>query len=141
MASLASPQTLFMDGSLTTSQHIRPGRIGLLAGAGRFPVTFAKAARRQGLSVFCMGVRGMAPEELGEVCDEFVTAPIGKLGRAIRLFKRAGVKRAVMAGKIEKTVLFKPLPHASAISRIGGRCTCGFAMPRPTKPTTPCCWR
>ncbi len=55
-----------------------------------------------------MGVRDMAPEELGDLCDEFVTAPLGKLGQAIRLFKRAGVKRVVMAGKIEKTVLFKP---------------------------------
>lgn len=86
---------------------MRPGRIGLLAGAGRFPITFAKAARRQGLSVFCMGVRGMANEELGDLCDDFVTAPLGKLGRAIRLFKKAGVKRAVMAGKIEKTALFQ----------------------------------
>ena len=96
-----------MDGSPTTSQLARPGRIGLLAGWGEFPISFAKAARRQGLSVVCAGVRGMAPEELSEYCDEFVTIPLGKMGRAIRLFRRAGVERAVMAGKIEKTVLFQ----------------------------------
>jgi UDP-2,3-diacylglucosamine hydrolase len=106
-AGLAYPRTLFMDGSPTINSHLRPGRIGLLAGAGRFPVTFAQAARRQGLSVVCAGVRGMAPEELGEYCEEFITLPIGRMGRAIRLFKQAGVNRAVMAGKIEKTVLFQ----------------------------------
>jgi hypothetical protein len=108
MAGLDFPHAIFMDESLTTSQRTRPGRIGLLAGAGRFPVAFAQAARRQGLSVCCVGVRGMAPEELGECCDQFATFPIGKMGRAIRLFKKAEVSRAVMAGKIEKTVLFQP---------------------------------
>ena len=49
----------------------------------------------------------MASDELGEVCDDFVTASLGRIGKAIRLFKKAGINRAVMAGKIEKTVLFK----------------------------------
>ena len=34
-------------------------------------------------------------------------APLARIGRAIRLFKRRGTKRVVMAGKIEKTALFK----------------------------------
>jgi DUF1009 family protein len=97
-----------MDDSLSPYPRNRVGRIGLLAGAGRFPVTFAQMAREQGLSVVCVGVRGMAPEELGECCDEFTTIPIGKMGRDIRLFKQADVDRAVMAGKIEKTVIFHP---------------------------------
>lgn len=83
-------------------------RIGLLAGSGRFPITFARDAQQQGYSVFCLGVAGMAPPELDEICDVFVTAPLSRVGKAIRLFRRAGVRRAVMAGKIEKTVLFSP---------------------------------
>jgi DUF1009 family protein len=82
-------------------------RVGLLAGGGRFPITFAEAARRQGFSVYCIGVLGMASDELAGVCDDFVLAPLGRVGKAIRLFKRASVERIVMAGKIEKTVLFK----------------------------------
>ena len=35
-------------------------RIGLLAGAGRFPVVFAQAARRQGHEVVTVGPTGMA---------------------------------------------------------------------------------
>lgn len=83
-------------------------RIGLLAGSGRFPIMFAEAARRQGRRVFCIGVTGMASDELGGVCERFVTAPLARVGRAIRWFKSARVDRVVMAGKIQKTVLFAP---------------------------------
>jgi DUF1009 family protein len=95
--------------SLPTTTNLRPGqRIGLLAGAGRFPVAFAEAARRQGISVFGVGVVGMASDELHNVCDYFTTTTLGRFGRAIRLFKGARIDRAVMAGKVDKTVLFHP---------------------------------
>ncbi|MCA9038400.1 MAG: UDP-2,3-diacylglucosamine diphosphatase LpxI [Planctomycetaceae bacterium] len=85
-----------------------PIRVGLLAGAGDFPIKFAQAARNAGHYVFGLGVAGMASDELYEACDRFRTAPLARLGKAIRLFRRAGVDRIVMAGKIEKTVLFHP---------------------------------
>jgi UDP-2,3-diacylglucosamine hydrolase len=88
--------------------QIEPGgRIGLLAGAGRFPIAFAQAARDQGLSVVGVGVPGMASESLRDLCDYYATASVARLGRAIRIFKKAGVHRAVMAGKVEKTFLFQ----------------------------------
>jgi DUF1009 family protein len=86
----------------------RPERIGVLAGAGRFPILFAKAARKQGYYVHGGGVLGMASPELAEICNSFDMFPIAKVGRAIRCFKRARVNNIVMAGKVEKTVLFQP---------------------------------
>ncbi len=83
------------------------GRIGLLAGAGRFPIAFAQAARKQGFSVFAVGALGMAPEELRELCDFYTNVSLGRIGKSISIFKRAGIHRIVMAGKIDKTVLFK----------------------------------
>lgn len=85
-----------------------PQKIGLLAGSGRFPVAFAEAARREGISVYCVGVWGLVSEELVEICDGFATTPLARVGRAIRLFKKAGVEQIVMAGKIEKVVLMHP---------------------------------
>lgn len=82
--------------------------LGLLAGSGRFPIVFAQAARRRGLKTFCIGIDGMASEDLAAHCDEFVTARLARIGRGIRLFRRAGVRRIVMAGKFEKTVLVRP---------------------------------
>jgi DUF1009 family protein len=94
---------------VSTTFNVRTGqRIGLLAGAGRFPVAFAQAARNQGISVFGVGVIGMASDELHGLCDYFTTTSLGRFGRAIRLFKGARIDRAVMAGKVDKTVLFQP---------------------------------
>ena len=84
-------------------------RIGLLAGWGRFPVVFAETARRQGYSVQCLGIEGMAPEELRDHCDHFRTAPLARIGAGIRFFRKRRVQEAVMAGKVEKSVLFDPL--------------------------------
>lgn len=94
--------------SLSSAGFHGPRRIGLLAGSGRFPVLFAEAARRQGREVICQGVEGMASEELRDVCYRYASVPLGRVGQAIRLFKRHRVERAVMAGKIEKTTLFEP---------------------------------
>ena len=60
-------------------QHLNRGeRIGLLAGSGRFPITFAERAQAQGYSVFCLGIIGNASEELAEICDVYVATPAGK---------------------------------------------------------------
>lgn len=91
----------------STAAGCKP-RVGLLAGAGRFPIIFAQAAREQGYHVVGVGVIGMASDELANLCDTYHVTPLARLGRAIRLFKQARVDRVVMAGKIEKTVLFQP---------------------------------
>lgn len=94
--------------SSVRQEEIAPMRLGLLAGAGEFPIRFATAARNAGHFVFGLGVAGMASEDLFEACDEFRFAPLARFGKAIRLFRRARVQRIIMAGKIEKTVLFHP---------------------------------
>lgn len=97
-----------MEGSAMMPEECPPMTLGLLAGAGEFPLRFARAARNAGHSVYCLGIAGMASEELAAACDHFRFAPLARFGKAIRLFRRAGVVRVVMAGKIEKTVLFHP---------------------------------
>jgi len=82
--------------------------IGLLAGSGRFPLTFVEKARAVGLPVVCIGVSGHAPIELKDQVQRFYWAGL-QLGRMIRLFKRHGVRKIVMAGKIHKAnILYKP---------------------------------
>lgn len=83
-------------------------RIGLLAGWGRFPIVFAKFAKAQGYSVQCVGIDGMYSEELVDACDHFGTTPLGRIGTAIRYFEKRRVDQAVMAGKVDKKVLFDP---------------------------------
>jgi DUF1009 family protein len=79
--------------------------VGLLAGAGRFPIVFAEKARRVGLPVVCVGISGMAPAELIPLVRRFYWAGVARMGRMIRCFKREGVRQVVMAGKVHKTVM------------------------------------
>jgi DUF1009 family protein len=82
--------------------------VGLLAGSGRFPVVFAEKAHSLGIPVVCVGIRGEAAPELAGLVQSFYWAGLARLGRMIRCFKRAGVCRAVMAGKIHKTAMYTP---------------------------------
>jgi UDP-2,3-diacylglucosamine hydrolase len=79
---------------------IRP--VGLLAGWGRFPALFADKARSLGQPIVCVGIRGEADPALADKVDAFYWAGLARLGRMIRCFKREGVERLVMAGKIHK---------------------------------------
>ena len=83
-------------------------RIGLLAGGGDCPVEFARAAVREGHEVVCLGIAGMASESLPGICHSFRAVPLARIGVAIRHFRRRRIERAVMAGKIEKRILFDP---------------------------------
>src|SRR5262249_35292702 len=79
--------------------------IGLLAGSGRLPIVFAEKARRLGIPIVCVGIRHEAPQEVACLVYRFYWAGIAKLGSMVRPFKREGVRRIVMAGKIRKANL------------------------------------
>jgi len=85
-----------------------PRRVGLIAGWGRFPVLVAEALRRRQFEIYCLGVAGHASGELAEICDDYRTSGLARFGAAVRYFKRHGVTDATMAGKIHKTLLFRP---------------------------------
>lgn len=82
--------------------------IGLLAGNGRFPIHFAKVARKQGFAVSCIGIKYEAEEELRDLCETFDVVGVARLGKMIKIFRRRGVKHIVMAGKITKNVMYTP---------------------------------
>jgi DUF1009 family protein len=82
--------------------------IGLLAGSGRFPITFAEKAHSLGIPVVCVGIRHEASQELEGLVERFYWAGVAQLGRMIRCFRCEGVRRAVMAGKVTKGVMHTP---------------------------------
>jgi UDP-2,3-diacylglucosamine hydrolase len=94
--------------SRAAMEQVPAGPIGLLAGSGRFPIVFAESARRQGLPVACVGIKYEAPDELRSLCQSFQLVGVAKLGRMIRAFRRQGVHRIVMAGKVTKNVMYTP---------------------------------
>ncbi len=84
---------------------LHPLKVGLLAGSGRFPIAFAEKARSLGLPVVCVGLSGEASPELAGMVRRFYWSSPVRMGRMIRLFKREGVQRVVMAGKVKKANL------------------------------------
>jgi UDP-2,3-diacylglucosamine hydrolase len=82
--------------------------VGLIAGAGRFPVAFAEKAQELGIPLVTIGVRNLADPSLVALSHKFYWNGLGRLGSAIRRLKRAGVCEIVLAGKVYKTALVKP---------------------------------
>lgn len=85
-----------------------PTTIGMLAAWGNYPRLVAEAIQRQGHRVCCLAIKHHADESLREYVDDFHWIGAAKLGGAIRHFQRAGVSRAVMAGKFHKVDLYRP---------------------------------
>ena len=83
-----------------------PETVGLIAGAGRFPIEIARAAQLSGLRVVTVAIRDLADPELESEAADCHWLYLGELGSLLRLFREAGVRRCVMAGKVPKTFLY-----------------------------------
>ena len=93
--------------------------VGLLAAWGRFPVTVAEALKRDGYRVSCLGVKNLADPVLQVVCDDFSWMGLARMGYAVRYFRRQGVRQAVMAGKVHKTLFYQPWMWLKHVPDIG----------------------
>jgi hypothetical protein len=81
--------------------------VGMLAGGGLLSICFARGARAHGLRIVAIALKGDAGPELAQYVDEIHWTNVAKLGRWIRIFKRAGVQHAVMCGSIRKPNMYR----------------------------------
>jgi hypothetical protein len=95
------------DRMVAGTTHLPQETIGLLAGWGEYPVVIARTLRARGCRVIGIGVKGHADVRLRDDCDAYTELGMGKLGAALRFFRRHQVTSATMAGKIHKIVLFQ----------------------------------
>ncbi len=92
-------------------------RVGLIAGAGQFPLLFAKAAAEKGLAVYAVAYIQEADAVLADYVRAIEWLHLGQLKRLIRFFHRHGVQSAVLIGSIRKTRVFSDVkPDVKAIS-------------------------
>ncbi|MDA8078905.1 MAG: UDP-2,3-diacylglucosamine diphosphatase LpxI [Nitrospiraceae bacterium] len=92
-------------------------KLGLIAGMGELPIAIAEEARSQGYIIVAVGLEPLADRALASVADETAWISVAKLGTIINTLKKAGVKEAVMAGKVPKSLLYKSrlIPDARAV--------------------------
>jgi DUF1009 family protein len=84
--------------------------LGIIAGNGEFPLVLARAARQLGVGrIVAAAFDGETKPEVGDVVDEIEWVKLGQLGKLIDVFTSRGVNRAVMAGGITPSNLFRNL--------------------------------
>ncbi len=81
--------------------------LGVIAGAGKFPVMVIEGARQAGHRVVVLGLKEIAEPALAELADEFHWVAPLRLGQWISRLKAAGASTAVMAGYVRKHTMFR----------------------------------
>lgn len=82
------------------------GTVGLIAGGGQFPLMVAEGARRQGLRVFAVAHKGETEPSLSDHVDKMTWIKLGQLGQLIKVLKKEGVQKTLLAGSITKKRMF-----------------------------------
>jgi DUF1009 family protein len=90
------------------------GKLGLIAGNGRFPFLLLDAARAEGLSVVVAAIKEETDPEIDAraAADSGIRVhwmSLGELSRLIETFKAEGITRAVMAGQVKHTQIFSSI--------------------------------
>lgn len=94
-----------------------PPVVGLIAGNGLYPETFARAARRAGVERLVMAAfTNETKPEVESLVDATEWLRVGQLGRMIRFFKSQDVRHAVMVGQIAPRNLFDLRPDFRALA-------------------------
>lgn len=82
-------------------------KLGLIAGMGELPKAIASEAHSQGYTVVAIALEPLADKSLSAYVDEVKWVNVGKFGKIIDSLKKYGLKEAVMAGKVSKSLLYK----------------------------------
>jgi UDP-2,3-diacylglucosamine hydrolase len=84
-----------------------PGKLGLIAGNGKFPLLLLNAARAQGYEVVVAAIKEETfPEIEAKGAAAVHWLSLGELSKLIDTFKAEGVTRAVMAGQVKHRQIF-----------------------------------
>jgi len=85
------------------------GRLGLIAGNGRFPFLVLDAARAEGYEVIVAAIKEEAFPEIESRGAAVHWLSLGELSKLIETFKREGVQRAIMAGQVKHKQIFSSI--------------------------------
>ncbi|MDD5495686.1 MAG: UDP-2,3-diacylglucosamine diphosphatase LpxI [Candidatus Omnitrophica bacterium] len=82
-------------------------RIGLIAGYGELPMIFSKKARANGDVVIAFALKGVTREDLAKHVDKIHWLEWGDLKKGLLLLVTERIKKIIMLGKIEKSLVLK----------------------------------
>jgi len=103
---LRAVSSAVLDFLLASSQ----GKLGLIAGNGKFPFLVLDAARAQGFDVVVAAIKEETfPEIESRGAAAIHWLSLGELSKLIETFQREGVSRAVMAGQVKHKQIFSSI--------------------------------
>jgi hypothetical protein len=83
-----------------------PSQIGLIAGNGRFPLLFAKAAKSKGIRIVAAAIKGDTSFLIHFFADEVRWFAPGELKKLFAYFRSRDIRQVLMAGQVHPRNLF-----------------------------------
>lgn len=90
--------------SLTKLNGIK--KIGLIAGNGKFPLLFAKAASRYGIEVVAIAIKKDTSRLIIPLVKKVYWLSLKEYGKLFGIFKNEGIQKVIMAGQVNPQNLF-----------------------------------
>lgn len=84
-------------------------KIGIIAGAGSFPVLISRQARDMGYDVVVVGFENITPPKIENVARIVRYFKLGQISSPIEFLKSQGVSKVLMAGSIPHVSVFSDL--------------------------------
>jgi len=81
--------------------------VGLLCGSGALPLRVAEILQARGVRIVAIGIKGEAGPELDDVVAGVTWTGVAKLGKWIKIFRKAGVQQMLMVGGIAKRRMYE----------------------------------
>jgi hypothetical protein len=81
-------------------------KIGLIAGNRKFPLLFCAGAKKKGLYIVAIAIKGETSFKINKLVDKAHWLKLSDFNRIFAIFKGEGVKNVVMAGQISPRRLF-----------------------------------
>ena len=96
-------------------------KIGLIAGNGQFPFKVLQSAQKQGFRVVVAAIKEETFPEIDSFGYPVHWLGLGELGKLVRLFRKEGVRKAIMAGQVKHVQIFgSSLPDLTMIRMLAG---------------------
>jgi DUF1009 family protein len=84
-------------------------KIGIIAGAGSFPVLISRQARDMGYDVVVVGFENITPPKIENIARTVRYFKLGQISSPIEFLKSEGVRKVLMAGSIPHVSVFSDL--------------------------------
>ncbi len=81
-------------------------KVGLIAGEGKLPILLAENAKKQGVKIIAVGIKGKTDRKLRKYVDKLHLVKLGHLKELLDFLKENSLSKVVMIGKVPKIHLF-----------------------------------